>query len=123
MNPVLITGGAGFIARRLRQPGERILVRRPVDDPDAVVGDLNDPASLARACEGIETVFHCAGYAHAFASSDPHAHWRINYEGTCHLLEAAGRAGVRRFVFLSSVKAMAEPGDDCVDEDWPSVFR
>ena len=87
--------------------------------PRIVAGDLLDPASLAVACEGIETVFHCAGYAHAFASSDPDAHWRINFEGTRNLLAAAGGAGVRRFVFLSSVKAMAEPGDACADEDWP----
>lgn len=87
--------------------------------PGTVAGDLLDPASLAVACEGIETVFHCAGYAHAFASSDPDAHWRINFEGTGNLLAAAGGAGVRRFVFLSSVKAMAEPGDACADEDWP----
>jgi nucleoside-diphosphate-sugar epimerase len=116
---VLITGATGFIGRRLRRPGERILVRRPVDDPDALVGDLADPASLARACVGVNTVFHCAGLADASASSDPDAHWRINFEGTRHLVEAAGGAGVRRFVFLSSVKAMAEPGEHCVDEDWP----
>lgn len=71
------------------------------------------------ACDGVDTVFHCAGYAHAFASSDPDTHWRINFEGTRNLLEVAGQAGVKRFVFLSSVKAMAEPGDTCADEDWP----
>lgn len=86
----------------------------------AVRGDLLDPASLATACKGIDTVFHCAGYAHAFASSDPDVHWRINFEGTRNLVDAAGKAGVKRFVFLSSVKAMAEPGDECIDEDWPS---
>ncbi|MBS3934735.1 MAG: NAD-dependent epimerase/dehydratase family protein [Sulfuritalea sp.] len=80
---------------------------------------MNDPASLALACAGIETVFHCAGYAHAFTSSDPDAHWRINFEGARNLVNAAGAAGVRRFVFLSSVKAMAEPGEACVDEGWP----
>jgi nucleoside-diphosphate-sugar epimerase len=48
-------------------------------------------------------------------------HWRINCEGTRNLLDAAGQGGVRRFVFLSSVKAMAEPGRDCVDEDWPGA--
>ena len=111
------------------------------------MGDLLDPASLAGACAGIECVFHCAGYAHAFVSSSPDIHWRINCEGTRNLLKAAGEAGVRRFVFLSSVKAMAEPengptpitslrsvlpsrGEEtlgasrrvsfaCADEDWP----
>ncbi len=145
----LLTGATGFIGRRLIQPGDRALVRNASAVPGAVVGDLLDPASLARACEGIDTVFHCAGYAHAFASSDPDAHWRINFEGTRNLLEAAGRVGVKRFVFLSSVKAMAEPpngptpktslrsvfpsrgeetlgaarrvSSECVDEDWPGA--
>lgn len=115
----LVTGATGFIGRRLLQPGDRALVRSASGLPGAAIGDLSDPASLSAACEGVDTVFHCAGYAHAFASSDPDAHWRINFEGTRNLVEAAGQAGVRRFVFLSSVKAMAEPGDACVDEDWP----
>ena len=45
-------------------------------------------------------------------------HRQVNFEGTRALAEAAGRAGVRRFVFLSSVKAMGEPLEACVDEDW-----
>lgn len=115
----LVTGASGFIGHRLLRPGDRALMREAGSIPNAVVGDLLDFESLAAACNGIETVFHCAGYAHAFASSDPDLHWRINFEGTRNLLKAAGEAGVKCFVFLSSVKAMAEPGDQCVDEDWP----
>lgn len=115
----LVTGASGFIGRRLLRPCDRALVRAAGGLPNAVVGDLLDPASLAAACRGVDTVFHCAGYAHAFASASPDAHWRINHEGTRNLLTAAGEAGVRRFVFLSSVKAIAEPGSSCVDEDWP----
>lgn len=115
----LITGASGFIGRRLLRPSDRALVRAACEIPNAVVGDLLNPVSLAAACQGVYTVFHCAGYSHAFASSDSNAHWRINYEGTCNLLKAAGEAGVRRFIFLSSVKAMAPPGSACVDEDWP----
>lgn len=122
--PALVTGGSGFVGGRLvaalgREGDVRALVRRAGAMPGAAVGDLLDPVSLRAACEDVECVFHCAGYAHAFASSDPDAHRRINFEGTRNLLHAAGEAGVRRFVFLSSVKAMAEPGDGCVDEDWP----
>ncbi|MEW6512989.1 MAG: NAD-dependent epimerase/dehydratase family protein [Pseudomonadota bacterium] len=116
---VLVTGATGFIGRRQLQPGDRVLARDGTKMPGAARGDLLDPSSLRKACEGIDTVFHCAGYAHAFNSSDPDAHWRINFEGTCNLLQAAGEAGVKRFIFLSSVKAIAEPGDECVDEDWP----
>jgi len=117
----LVTGATSFIGQRLLRSNDRALARDATAIAGAVRGDLLDPASLASACAGIETVFHCAGYAHAFSSSDPNAHWRINFEGTRNLVNAAGEAGVRRFVFLSSVKAMAEPGDECVDEDWPSA--
>ena len=116
---VLITGASGFIGTRLVQPGDRVLARAGSSMAGAVGGDLLDALSLAKACADMDTVFHCAGYAHAFASSDSERHWRVNFEGTRDLVNAAGAAGVKRFVFLSSVKAMAEPGDECVDEDWP----
>jgi len=115
----LVTGASGFIGRRLRQDGDRSLVRAVAVAPGEVAGDLLNTTSLATACAGIDTVFHCAGYAHAFANSNPDAHWSINYMGTRNLVEAAGRVGVRRFVFLSSVKAMADPAETCVDEDFP----
>lgn len=87
-----------------------------------VVADLTDKTALTAACTGIESVFHCAGYAHAFSSlsgNDTAMHWQVNFKGTRNLVEAAAQAGVRRFVFLSSVKAMAEPGAVCADEDFP----
>ncbi|MBK6655070.1 MAG: NAD-dependent epimerase/dehydratase family protein [Zoogloea sp.] len=93
----------------------RVLTR---DQPEAdeVQGDLTDltdRAALDLACSGIETVFHCAGHAHAFGAlgaEEEALHWRVNFEGSQALAEAAGRAGVASFVFLSSVKAVGEPG-------------
>jgi UDP-glucose 4-epimerase len=117
----LVTGATGFIGSCVLEPEDRALVRSMRAISRAVCGDLLEPASLSMACEGVNCVFHCAGYAHAFTSSDPDLQWRVNLEGTCNLLRAAGEAGVKRFVFLSSVKAMAEPGDECVDEDWPGL--
>lgn len=125
----LVTGGRGFIGRRLvaalRAEGlrVRVLTRSEPAGPDEVRGDLSHPASLAAACAGIDTVFHCAGHAHAFGArseADAARHRLVNLEGSRLLAEAAGRAGVRRLVFLSSVKAMGEPGDACVDETWPA---
>ena len=55
------------------------------------------------------------------SDDDTALHWQVNFEGTRNLVEAAGIAGVRRFVFLSSVKAMAEPGESCADEDFPGL--
>lgn len=90
--------------------------------PGGFVADLADRLALRQACIGVERVFHCAGYAHAFSSlseDDTDRHWRVNFEGTRNFAEAAGAAGVRSFVFLSTVKAMAEPGTICADEDFP----
>jgi len=87
-----------------------------------LVADLADKSALTAACRGVDRVFHCAGHAHAFSSltgDDAAVHWRVNFEGTRNLVEAAGQSGVKRFIFLSSVKAMAEPGDSCADEDFP----
>lgn len=126
---VLVTGGHGFIGGRLvaalRADGlrVRVLTRREPAGPDEIRGDLCQPASLAAACAGIDTVFHCAGHAHAFGArseADAARHRLVNLEGSRALAEAAGRAGVRRLVFLSSVKAMGDPGDDCIDETWPA---
>lgn len=124
----LISGASGFVGGRLWRAlqGEgrrcRVLSRQRLMADDAVVADLAEAPDLAPACAAIERVFHCAGYAHAFSSSPGDAEarqWRDNFEATRHLVEAAGQAGVRCFVFLSSVKAMAEPGDACVDENLP----
>lgn len=122
----LVTGASGFIGSRLlsglRADGvpSRILSRSRRDQQNAVIGDLKEAASLKPACEAVDTVFHCAGYAHAFSAlneDEAVLHQVINFEGTRNIVEAAGEAGVRRFVFLSSVKAMAEPVEVCVNED------
>jgi nucleoside-diphosphate-sugar epimerase len=124
----LVSGGTGFIGGRLSKvllgDGQpcRFLSRKPVISPSHVYATLSDRDALLAACADVDIVFHCAGYAHAFSSldeNDADQHWAINFEGTRNLVEAAGQAGVKRFVFLSSVKAMAEPGNACVNESFP----
>ena len=109
----LITGSSGFIGRALlarlvtfnqRPPLLRLLERRPTEPPtvfQSCAGDLGDPQSLRRACEGIDTVIHLAGIAHvgSAASSEARA---INLDGSLSLLRMAIDTGVKRFVFLSS---------------------
>lgn len=114
----LITGANGFIGRRLLKSGGRGLTRCITVTPPFVRGALLDFPSLVSACEGGDTVFHCSSYAHAFSFSDTNLCWRIDYEGTCNLFAAAAEAGVRRFVFFPSVKAMAHPGNICADEEF-----
>ena len=125
----LIVGGSGFIGGRLSNwllsngtAPCRLLNRHPQKSPHFCVANLDDYPSLFAACTSVARVYHCAGYSHAFSSlsgTDSELHWQVNFEGTRNLVRAAGEAGVGRFIFLSSVKAMAEPGEECVDEDFP----
>ena len=124
---ILVSGASGFIGNRLRYALRtegiecRGIVHRYSKDAECIVADLSEKDVLRLACANVETVFHCAGYSHAFSSvmgDDAAHHWRVNFEGARNLVEAAAVAGVRRFIFLSSVKAMADPGSNCVDEDY-----
>lgn len=114
-----MTGANGFIGRHLLRPEDRALVRIAGLYPHAVVGDLDDVRSLEQACTDISTVIHCAGFAHEAAGLQSERHWQINFQGTQNILLAAIAKGVRSFIFLSSVKAMAESGQACIDESWP----
>ena len=91
----LVTGATGFMGSRLCNSlvadglAIRKLVRHGTGSPDEVVGDLDDLVALERACCGVGTIFHCAGYAHAFSSKtndEAAMHWRINFEGTKNLV-------------------------------------
>lgn len=115
----LVTGATGFIGQRLMNPDFRALVRHPAGFENQIIGDLLDRRSLEIACKDIELIFHCAGHAHALTSNSAGIHHDVNFIGVKNLIDVAGHAGVKRFIFLSSVKAMAAPGDKCVNEDWP----
>ena len=121
----LVTGGSGSIGINLCCElvscgyDVRVLARRKEDGPwkELIQGGLTKslPDSL---CDGVDTIFHLAGKAHALSetSQDEDEYFAINAEGTRKLLEAAKQAGVRRFVFFSSIKAMGEGGLECFDE-------
>jgi len=120
-----VTGASGFIGRalcsRLMNEGWhlRVLLRHDASGPwhETVIGNLE---SLIQrdVTEDIDTVFHLAGKAHALSETrqDDDEYFQINTDGTRKLLEAAGNAGVRRFVFFSSVKAINEGSADCLNE-------
>jgi nucleoside-diphosphate-sugar epimerase len=124
---VLITGHTGWLGQALCQalvqgfpdlpnlatPARPFLIRglaAAAPDPEtpsasssivSLTGDLTDPKACAALCEGAAgaTLFHIAGLVHPQRVRD---FYRVNVQGTEHLLRAAVHAGVRRAVIVSS---------------------
>jgi nucleoside-diphosphate-sugar epimerase len=119
-----LTGATGFIGqyllRELPKRGYRVraLLRRPAAVPaetaNAVIGDLSKPQNLTAALEGVQAVIHSAGLAHAMSGVPEDDYRLLNTEATIRLARAARRAGAKRFVFLSSIRAQCGPAADAV---------
>jgi len=119
-----LTGATGFIGqyllREMPKRGYRIraLLRRPASMPmdvsSAVIGDLTKPQNMSAALAGVDAVIHSAGLAHAMSGIPEDDYRLLNTEATVRLARAAGRAGARRFVFLSSIRAQCGPAADTV---------
>lgn len=105
--PVLVSGATGFVGQTLLRHLHQAAL--PVHVLGRPVHDLLLPASLRPACEGIDTVFHLAAYAHVNHAQMRHL-YAVNVAGTQHLLNAAVDAGVRHFVYVSSI--LADPAYD-----------
>ncbi|MCC6888245.1 MAG: NAD-dependent epimerase/dehydratase family protein [Hyphomicrobiales bacterium] len=99
----------------------RLLLRRPSALPlactSAVIGDLAHPQNMAQALVGVDAVIHSAGLAHAMTGVPEDDYRLLNTEATIRLAQAAQRAGVRRFVFLSSIRAQCGPVERAVQTE------
>jgi nucleoside-diphosphate-sugar epimerase len=136
---ILITGATGFVGHALvrhfliseTSQDFKAAVRRP--DPSwpkhvcsIKVDDLTSTTDWAAALLDIDKVVHLAARVHVMRDkiSDPLAEFRrVNVEGTINLARQAAAAGVRRFVFLSSIKVngeVTEPGHYFVADDNPA---
>src|ERR1035437_1889056 len=105
---VLVTGGSGFIGRRLvralLETGADVTVADlrafPDDDVRTVVGDLCDPSVVVRAVRpGTEVIIHLAGVTRGLLSIEaPLGTHALNVDATAGLLEQARLKGVGSFV-------------------------
>ncbi len=115
---VLITGGSGFLGinlvRHLLAQGItdiRSLDLVPFDYPErgqieAVLGDIRDPAMVARCMQGVTWVIHTAAALPLYSKEDIYS---TDIEGTRNLLAAARQEGVARFVHVSSTAVYGIP--------------
>jgi nucleoside-diphosphate-sugar epimerase len=121
---IALTGATGFIGQYLLQElprrGHRlrVLLRRPtemlVQGSSAVIGDLSRPQNMGAALAGVDAIVHSAGLPGTM-SGIPEDDYRIlNTEATIGLAHAARRAGAKRFIFLSSIRAQCGPAADQV---------
>ena len=112
---VFVTGASGFVGNhlilRLKTKGKRekfrILSRQPHPDYETVVCDLQSEVIPVDVLDSVDTVFHLAGFAHDLrdAGEVQHLYRTVNVDATVRLAELAVASGVKRFVFVSSVKA------------------
>lgn len=125
-DPVLVTGGSGFIAAALIQAlaprwNVRVSQRREATRPyEFQVGEMGKGADWRRALEGAGTVIHLAGLSNAYFPDDMLRRSIIG--GAAELVEQAVAAGVRRFIFISSMKACANVshGRPLSEDDTPA---
>jgi UDP-glucose 4-epimerase len=119
-----LTGATGFIGqyllRELPKRGHRlrVLLRHPSAVPmqcaSAVIGDLARPRNMSAALEGVDAVIHSAGFTHGMSGIPEDDYRLLNTEATIGLARAARRAGAKRFVFLSSIRAQSGPTAETV---------
>lgn len=130
---VLVTGATGFVGRVVCQhlADAGIEVRKTLRSSQdnqlnsCVVGEIDDKTDWTQALAEIDSIVHLAARVHVMKdnSADPLSEFRkVNLDGTVNLARQAAQAGVRRLIFISSIKVNGEKteGQDFTENDDPA---
>jgi nucleoside-diphosphate-sugar epimerase len=125
---IAITGGTGFIGRHLAQrlgaEGHELIILARSDRcretirpsrTKFVSSDLSDGAVLAEAFSGCAAVAHCAGINREIGRQ---TYYNVHVEGTKNVVEAAKRAGVRKIVLMSLLRARPDCRSPYHESKW-----
>jgi len=136
MNSILVTGATGFVGRyfcaglvadgwlvRGAVRSDKDPQRLPPGVEPAIVGSIGPDTEWSQALAGVDIVVHLAARVHVMADSvaDPLTEYRlVNTAGTERLAREAARAGVKRLVFLSSIKVNGEETTEPLTHESPT---
>jgi len=116
---ILVTGGTGFIGKRLVDKlaksdnkirilsSKKNLQHSYKGSVEFIHHDLMKDEITKNILSGCDTIYHLAGYAHDLKSNSNinHKYWQLNVDATINLARMAVHCGVKKFIFVSSVKA------------------
>lgn len=120
MSNILVTGASGFVGTALcvelerRSIAFRCAVRKATNPAQFAIGELSPNTDWSQALAGCDAVIHLAARVHVMndTSDDPLAAFRaVNVAASVHLARQAAQHGVKRFIFVSSVKVNGEATD------------
>lgn len=118
---IAITGATGFLGDHLLKalPAEQLVIlgRRDPILPEAIFHrcSIDDAANFSGSLVDIKIVIHCAARAHIMSddAQDPLTEFRkVNTLGTLNLAKQAASAGVKRFIYISSIKVNGESSEE-----------
>lgn len=125
---IFITGATGYIgnnlAKKLAEEGNvvhalcRDIKTAVLTHPNIKIfkGDITDVASIQKAMEGCEQVYHLAAYARVWAK-DPSTYYKLNVQGSKNIFDVARNSAIKKIVFTSTGGTFGPSGTKPVEEE------
>lgn len=109
---ILLTGATGFVGRQIleRLPKSTHVFGRSKPEHECIFfkGELGNKTDFSQALSGVDVVIHCAARAHVMNDPETGLYEQINTLATLSLAKQAADSGVKRFIFISTIKVNGE---------------